>query len=360
MFSFIKNIIPLILLPFSALYGMGVGLRNFLFDKGILKSRSVSLPVICVGNLTVGGTGKTPHTEYLVSLLQEQYQVAVVSRGYKRRKRGFQIAGAESTAQDIGDEPYQIKQKFPNIIVAVCTRRVKAIQQLLKKDNPVIPDVILLDDAYQHRYVKAGMNILITDYHRLIFKDRLLPSGRLREDFKGRNRAHIVIVSKCPPTLSNQEEKDIENRLCLYEGQKLFFSTLRYGDLISIWGDTRRSLSTLSAQTHVFLLTGIADPKPVIDMITETKAQITSIRYPDHHHFTQGDINHINKIFSTLSEAGDALIITTEKDASRLKFSQGLSETVLKHLYYLPIEIEILNGQQTTFNNIILDYVRNH
>ena len=226
MLRFIKKNISLFLLPFSALYGIGVGLRNILFDIGFLKSRSFSLPVICVGNLTIGGTGKTPHTEYLINLLQEQYQVAVVSRGYKRKKKGFQIASAESTAKDIGDEPYQIKQKFPNIIVAVCAKRVKAIRLLLKKDNPTIPDVILLDDAYQHRYVKAGLNILITDYHRLIFNDHLLPAGHLREGFKGRDRAQIVIVSKCPPHISEQEEKAIEQGLSLYKGQKLFFSTL--------------------------------------------------------------------------------------------------------------------------------------
>ncbi|HAE25469.1 MAG TPA: tetraacyldisaccharide 4'-kinase [Prevotellaceae bacterium] len=350
-----KNISQL-LLPLSLLYGMVVTWRNILFDKGILKSKSFQLPIICVGNLTVGGTGKTPHTEYLVKLLQEQFNVAVLSRGYKRKKKGFRIAETNSTVADIGDEPYQIKQKFPNITVAVCKQRVKGIKQLLKSD--IAPDVILLDDAYQHRYVKAGLNILLTDQHRLIYKDHLLPYGHLREGFESRDRADIVIVTKCSPDITQNEMREIEHGLRLNPHQKLFFSTFRYGDLLSVWGDNTRKLSAFTENTKVFLLTGIANPKPILNLLHGTKAEITSICYPDHHHFTPGDISHINKKFNALSQTGDALIITTEKDASRLKFVQGLSESVLKHLYYLPIEIEILNNLKATFNNIIIEYVR--
>ncbi len=352
---FHKNISRL-LQPVSALYGVGVKWRNILFDKGILRSTSFHLPVICVGNLTVGGTGKTPHTEYLVNLLYKQFHVAVLSRGYKRKKKGFQIASAESTARDIGDEPYQIKQKFPSITVAVCNKRVKGIKWLLK-EIPA-PEIIIMDDAYQHRYVKAGLNILLTDYHRLIYNDSLLPSGFLREGFEGRDRAHIVVVTKCPPNITPEKQQEIQAGLQLRDDQKLFFSQLHYGDLYSIWGDATRKLSTFTENTNVFLLTGIANPQPVLQLLHQTPAAITSICYPDHHHFTIGDVSHINKKFETMVESGDALIITTEKDASRLKFVKGLSERVLKHTYYLPIEIEILNDEQTKFNNLILEYVR--
>ena len=344
------------MLPVSFIYGTAVRWRNILFDKGIFKSTSFQLPVICVGNLTVGGTGKTPHTEYLVKLLQEQFNIAVLSRGYKRKSRGFHIADTNNTVKDLGDEPYQIKQKFPNITVAVCKQRVKGIKRLLKSD--ITPEVIILDDAYQHRYVKAGLNILLTDQHRLIYEDHLLPYGRLREGFEGRDRADIVIVTKCSPGITQEEMRHIEQGLRLNSDQQLFFSTFRYGDLLSVWGDNTRKMSAFTENTNVFLLTGIANPKPILNLLHKTKAEITSICYPDHHHFTPGDISHINKKFNTLSQSGDSLILTTEKDASRLKFVQGLSESVLKHLYYLPIEIEILNNQQATFNNTIIEYVR--
>ncbi len=354
----VKKGISLLLLPVSALYGLVVGVRNILFDLGIRKSESFDLPIICIGNLTVGGTGKTPHTEFLVSQLYEKFHIAVLSRGYKRKTRGFQIADMESTAKEIGDEPYQIKQKFPGITVAVCRQRAKGIKQLLADKGQTPPEVILLDDAYQHRRVKAGLNILLTDYNRPIYNDCLMPTGRLRESFGGRRRAHIVVVTKCPSNLSAEEAKRIEQALRLQKEQKLFFSTLNYGSLISVWGDTQRELSTLSAETQVFLLTGIAHPEPIMDKLKSTGVKITSIRYPDHHHFTPGDISHINKIFNSMKKNGEAIIITTEKDASRLKFCQGLSESVLKHLYYLPIEIKILNNEQSTFNHIINEYIR--
>lgn len=353
-----KKITRCILMPFAMLYGAGIGVRNFLFNIGILKSHGFKTPVICIGNLTVGGTGKTPHTEYLIKLLQDQFKVAVLSRGYKRRTRGFYQATSESTAHELGDEPYQIKYKFPDTTVAVCDQRVKGIRNLLKKNNVSIPDVILLDDAYQHRYVKAGMNILLTDYNRLISRDYLLPAGRLREGFGGRSRAHVVVVTKCPKSISGNECKSIEKDLRLQPSQRLFFSTFHYGDLISAFGESKREFTTISKDTKVLLLTGIANPKPLLDLLHNTDAQVSSICYPDHHHFTNIDLKHIDKIFGGMADQGDAIIITTQKDASRLKFCKGISERVQKHMYVIPIEVEILNNEQNSFDKIITDYVR--
>lgn len=355
--SFKKEILWL-LFPFSCLYGLGVNIRNFLFDKGILKSVGFDIPIICVGNITIGGTGKTPHTEYLIQLLTKHHRVAVLSRGYKRKKKGFLIAHAESTAHDIGDEPYQIKKKFPDITVAVCTQRVKGVRKLLDLEDSISPDVILLDDAFQHRHIKAGLNILLTDYHHLINNDRFLPTGRLRDSFRSRKRADIVIVSKCPEHLSPAEMSDIKEGLRIFPHQKLFFSTLKYGNLLGAWSDVKREMSTITPNTKVFLLTGIANPRPILDVIKETGAEITSICYPDHHNFSSIDVKHINKIFHHLSESGDAILITTEKDASRLLLCQGLSESVQRHLYILPVRIAFLNHQEDEFNSTISHYVR--
>ena len=354
----LKKKVLWLLFPFSILYGIGVSIRNFLFDRGIFKSVGFDIPIICIGNLTIGGTGKTPHTEYLVHLLFKHHRVAVLSRGYKRKKKGFQIAHAESTAHDIGDEPYQIKKKFPDITVAVCAQRVKGVRELLQQEDTAAPEIILLDDAYQHRHIKAGLNILLTDYHHLISKDCFLPTGRLRDSFHSRKRADIVIVSKCPEALPAQEMSSIRTSLRLAPWQKLFFSTLEYGDLVGAWSDVKREFSTITKNTKVFLLTGIANPQPILNRLKKTGADITSICYPDHHNFSAIDVKHINKIFHHLSESGDAILVTTEKDASRLRLCQGLSESVQRHLYTLPIKITFLNGQEEEFNTIITNYAR--
>lgn len=357
--SFEKKDILRLLWPFALLYGIAVKVRNILFDKGIFKSHSFPLPVICIGNLTVGGTGKTPHTEYLIQLLSHHYKVSVLSRGYRRKTKGFYVAHAESTAHDIGDEPSQIKHKFPDITVAVCAQRTEGIRRLIAGEGDTIPDVILLDDAYQHRQVKAGLNILLTDSHRLISEDYLLPVGRLREDFSGRLRADIVIVTKCAPDITCTEMDRIASQLQLLPHQKLFFSSLSYGHLFGAWTDVQRQFSTLGKDTHIFLITGIAHPEPLLHQLQQTQALITSIRYPDHHHFSTADIRHINKIFADLSDDGkDAIIVTTEKDAARLRLCQGLSESVQRHLYILPIQVTFIGQQEELFHQTIMQYVR--
>ena len=346
------------LYPFAWLYGLGVRLRNAMFDCGLLRSQTFPIPVICVGNLTVGGTGKTPHTEYLIRLLtQTGRQVGVLSRGYKRKSKGFLWAEADTPMEQIGDEPFQMKSKFPNIRLAVDADRPHGIRCMTASQVQPPIDVILLDDAYQHRYVKAGLNILLTDYQRPIYEDALLPAGRLREPLSGKERADVVIVSKCPSDLSVSAAESIKGRLCLQPHQVLFFSTLHYGALRP-YADGRldrvRPLDSLCEDTPVILLTGIAAPgKLLADLNVYTK-RVRSVCFPDHHQFTMADAESINRLYAEM-DAG-TLVITTEKDETRLHHLP-LDEEVKAHLYVLPIEVRFLFGGQTTFNRKILDYV---
>lgn len=343
------------LLPLSWLYGIGVRLRNELFELGILKSRSYDVPVISVGNITVGGTGKTPHTEYLVRLLQKKYRVAVLSRGYKRKSKGFLLAAPDTPMERIGDEPYQMKQKFPEVYVAVDKNRRRGIERLC--DDAIAPgtEVVILDDAFQHRYVQPGINILLIDYHRMIYDDKLLPAGRLREPKEGTRRANIVIVTKCPTDMKPMGFRVISKALRLYPYQKLFFSTLRYGRLRQLFGTESRRLDSLKKEEQVVLLTGIASPEQMQQDIERYAPLLIPLPFGDHHYFSAEDIRLINETFSRIN--GDKLIITTEKDASRLLTVEGLSDEVKKHLYVLPIEVEFMQNQQETFNENITGYV---
>lgn len=343
------------LLPLSWLYGLGVNVRNLLFEWGILKSKSYRVPVISVGNLTVGGTGKTPHTEYLIRLLQKKYRVAVLSRGYKRRSKGFLLADSDTPMNLIGDEPYQIKQKFPDALVAVDKNRCRGIDRLCSDEIQPGVDVVLLDDAYQHRYVKPGINILLVDYHRMICDDKLLPAGRLREPWTQKSRANIVIVTKCPTDLKPMGFRVISKALRLYPYQKLFFSTFTYGRLTPLFGGETRSLSDLRKEEHVILLTGIASPEQMRIDLEKYAARITPLTFGDHHYYTDEDIALVNSTFNEIN--GDKIVITTEKDGSRLSGITGLDEIVRQHLYVLPVEVSIMQNQQETFNANILDYV---
>lgn len=343
------------LLPISWLYGFGVRVRNELFEMGILKSKSYDVPVISIGNITVGGTGKTPHTEYLIKLLKEKYKVAVLSRGYKRKSKGFVLAQADTPMHRVGDEPYQMKQKFPDVYVAVDKDRRHGIEKLCDDRIALGTDVILLDDAFQHRYVKPGINILLVDYHRLICDDRLLPAGRLREPKEGKDRANIVIVTKCPPDIKPMGFRVISKALRLRPYQKLFFSTLKYGSLIPLFGGEARPLGTLRAEENVLLLTGIASPEQMRMDLERYGTRITTLAFGDHHYFSRKDVAHINRMFAGLPSP--KLIVTTEKDAVRLQMAEGLDENVRKAMYKLPIEVEILQNQQDTFNENIIGYV---
>ena len=343
------------LLPLSWLYGLGVGFRNLLFEIGILKSRSFTVPVISVGNITVGGTGKTPHVEYLIQLLKDRTKVAVLSRGYKRKSHGFVLADGSSTVNDIGDEPYQIKTKFPDITVAVDKKRTRGIDNLTGGEYVKDIDVILLDDAFQHRYVKPGINILLVDYHRLVIYDALLPAGRLREPVKSKDRADIVIVTKCPKDLKPMEFRVITKAMKLYPYQQLFFSTHEFGALRPVFGKDQKPLTSL-ADKNVLLLTGIASPEQMLAELKTYAKAVTPMAFSDHHAFSNKDVERINETFSTLPSP--KLIVTTEKDETRLLQVEGFSDEVKKHLYVLPIKIQILLEQEEAFNQSIISYVR--
>lgn len=348
------------LLPLSWFYGIGVGFRNFLFETNILKSRSYSTPVISVGNITVGGTGKTPHVEYLVRLLKDKAHVAVLSRGYKRKSSGFLLATSETTMKEIGDEPYQMKQKFPEIDVAVDKKRTRGIENLINKthSNQDV-DVILLDDAFQHRYVKPGLNILLVDHHRLIIYDELLPAGRLRESVDGKNRADIVIVTKCPKTLNPMEFRVLTKQMNLFPYQQLYFTTVDYDPLHPVFeGKHARHFDTLEdlEGNNVLLLTGIASPGHMKADLKPYAASISPLTFSDHHYFKARDVRHINEAFSKMPSP--KLIVTTEKDATRLKTVEGLSDEVRNNLYALPIRISFMQDGEETFNERIIGYIQ--
>lgn len=345
------------LLPLSFLYGLGVRIRNMLFDMDILKSRSFTMPVISVGNITVGGAGKTPHVEYLVRLLQDRVRVAVLSRGYKRRTKGYFLAGANVTAREIGDEPYQMYSKYgKNIYVAVNANRCEGIDRLRYDKATSDTDVVLLDDAYQHRYVKPGINILLVDYHRLIVYDKLLPAGCLREPKEGKRRADIVIVTKCPKDLRPMDFRVITKAMDLYPYQKLFFTTLVYKDIKPVFSETLNfSLRDLTPEHNILVLTGIASPQHLLLDLQKYTQNITPMSYSDHHHFTPKDIARINNSFDAMPKK--RIIITTEKDAARLINIDGLSDDVRQHMYSLPIEISFMLEQGEQFDEFILSYV---
>ena len=345
------------LLPLSWLYGIGVRLRNQMFELGILKSRSFDIPVISVGNITVGGSGKTPHVEYLINALRDKVKVAVLSRGYKRKSRGYVLAGKATTMSEIGDEPYQMKKKFPDVHVAVDKNRCHGIECITGEDETKDTDVILLDDAYQHRYVKPGINILLVDYHRLIMYDKLLPAGRLREPKNGKSRADIVIVTKCPKDLKPMEFRVITKTMNLFPYQKLYFTTLKYDDLKPVYCGEDRKQASLTAKTQVLLLTGIASPRQMMVDLEPYTSNIIPLTFADHHQFTASDIERINTMFAGM-EGDDKIIITTEKDNARLFGMEGLSDEVRRNLFVLPVAVEFMLGQEEEFKENIIGYVR--
>ncbi|MEN9907937.1 MAG: hypothetical protein RLZZ540_1078 [Bacteroidota bacterium] len=333
------NLLRKILFPFAILYGLITAIRNFLFDKGILKSYSFDLPVIAVGNLSVGGTGKTPQIEYLIRLLSPKYKLATLSRGYKRKSEGFVLADANANAEILGDEPFQFFQKFPNIQVAVDANRKNGIEQLLS-NNPK-PEVILLDDAYQHRKVKAGFYILLTAYSDIYAADYMLPTGNLRESRSGAKRADVVVVTKCPPNLSAAERLSIKNKLKLAKNQELYFSCIAYDDCIY----SENSMIEISEirDEKKLLLAGIAKPGPFFSYLKNPND--VCLTYPDHHHFSENDIKEI------IIKAQDSIIITTEKDYVRLKGSLPDEQ-----LFYLAIQSSFFS-EADQFDKTIKKYV---
>lgn len=342
------------LLPISWLYGLIVYFRNKFFDWGILKREEFDIPVICIGNITVGGTGKTPHTEYLIRLLQNKYRVGVLSRGYKRKTRGFVLATDQTTSRDIGDESFQIKKKFPDVIIAVDGDRRRGIKKLLALDTP--PEVILLDDAFQHRYVKPSYTVVLSDFNRPVYEDTLLPAGRLRESWSHITEANIIIVTKCPK-LQPIDYRIISHDINAYPYQGLYFTSLGYMELRPVFSEnnTSKPLHDLNNK-HVLLATGIASPQTIISKISEFTDKVDTITYPDHHTFKPKDIKHITNRFNEIS-SDNKIIVVTEKDAARLVTRTDIDDEIKAHLYYLPIEVVFMD-KEDDFNDKILKHVR--
>ncbi len=335
----------LILFPFTLLYILITELRNFLYDKGILKQYKFEVPIISVGNLNLGGSGKTPQIEYLIRLLQAEYKVAVISRGYKRSTNGFIEADISSTPAIIGDEPYQIYRKFEDIIVAVGEDRVAAVGKVLKKHNP---DVILLDDAFQHRRIKAGLQILLTSYKQLFYEDLVLPAGNLRELPKNVKRADLIVITKVPENPNDKKQNQIRQKIKKYTNKDVFFSQIQYGSYII---NKQKQLYLQDIQDYeIVLVTGIANPVPLQTYLSEKNIKFVSLKFSDHHRFSTADIQRIEKKFDDI-KSSQKLILTTEKDYVRLSalLSGG-------NLYYLPIQTKVIEREK--FNKKILEYVR--
>lgn len=332
------KILRILLFPFSILYGCIVSVRSWLYDFNVLTSTSFKLPIITVGNLSVGGTGKTPQIEYLIRLLQDQYQIAVLSRGYKRKSKGFVLADAKTTVETLGDEPFQYHQKFKEIQVAVDANRVEGVSKILK--NKPDTQIILLDDAYQHRKIKAGFQILLSSYDQLFYNDFMMPTGNLRELWWGKKRADVIVVTKCPQNLSEQEQQIIIQKIKPNSAQKVFFTAIKYANTVQ--GSAILPL-TIFLQQKITLVTGIAKPKPLVDFLQNLGANFEHISYPDHHHFTAKDVEKIQ------AKAVHSKIVTTEKDFVRL-------EQHLKEVYYLPIETYFLN-QVKLFDEQVLNFI---
>lgn len=341
--------IRLLLLPFALLYSLAVAIRNWLYNKKIMRSATFNFPLICVGNLSVGGTGKSPMVEYLVELLQPHFKVATLSRGYKRKTKGYGLANEATTALEIGDEPMQFHLKFPQVAVAVGEERLVAIPQLLH-DRPET-QVIILDDAFQHRAISAGLNILLTDCGNLFYNDWFLPTGDLRDERRSYKRAQIIVVTKCPPALSVEEKNKIIKQIKLQKQQHLFFTTIQYGQPYHIV--TKQPIS-ITPQHEVLLVCGIANPQPLKDYLTAQAYSFTEQSYSDHHIFTIDDLKEIRKKYEGL-QGKSKFILTTEKDAVRLlKFSDQLHDLPL---YVLPVKHQFLFGEGTQFNHLVHDFV---
>lgn len=352
-----------ILLPISWCYQGLLKLRHKLFDWHIIPSKAFDLPVICVGNLSLGGTGKTPHTEYLIELLGD-YRLAVLSRGYGRRTKGFRLANASDSAETLGDEPMLYHLKYPEIVVAVDEDRVDGVEQLLRGQKDFPPEVIVLDDAFQHRRITAGLNLLLTEYGNLYSDDALIPAGTLRDIKSAARRADIVIVTKCPYDLPDDTLNRLRRHLKLLDHQKLFLSHLHHAPLKPLNTAAEQFLKnhqpngTQQETVGAVCFTGIAHPEPLVRHLQEESYQVREIRFPDHHLYREKDIQHVMEEFEKMPQ-NEKIIVTTEKDNARLKNSPYICQFESAPLFMVPISVSI--HQEEMFNNIILSYVReNH
>jgi len=344
-----------LLLPFSWIYGLVIWIRNLLFDLGVFKQIEFPTPTICIGNLSVGGTGKSPHTIYLAELLRKDFNVAILSRGYGRKSRGFFLVQKSDTAMNVGDEPLQYASRFDDVLVAVCESRVEGVKKILEIDNKI--DVILLDDAFQHRHLKPGLAILLTKSESLYVDDLLLPAGSLREYKAAANRADIIIATKCDFNSTLSLEK-LNNKLGLQSNQTLFQTAVAYDSYYSELEAKSYSAEQLKTK-NVFLITGIANPEQLINHTQQISKSFENVVYPDHHEFTVSDLVALRKKFDKFAtqNSGDAILMTTKKDFMRLKSKELAS--VLKGINIVVIDISIVfkEQQQKIFDQLIIDYV---
>ncbi len=352
----------LVLWPISRLYGLGVALRNKMFDMDILSSREFDIPVVVVGNIAVGGTGKTPHTEHIVGALKEEFRIGVLSRGYRRRTKGFILATPDSHPDDIGDEPYQIHRRFggEGVVVAVSEDRVKGIEQM-RRLHPEL-NLIVLDDAFQHRYVKPTLAIVLSEYNRPPYEDSLLPYGRLREPITSLNRADVVVVTKCPDTAQPIDFRVLREKLNLFPYQKLIFTSYSYRPLRPVFPDdapaTIPQLHSYGAGDVVISLTGVANPRPFLRHIRKRGIKVKVLRFDDHHRFTASDMESLRRKFATIASNPRALILTTEKDAVRLAACPYFPPELRSKTFFIPIEVEELSASDTSLATIVRQKVR--
>lgn len=353
-----------ILFPVSLVYSCITGLRNLLYNKGILHSESKKIPLVVIGNLTVGGTGKTPHTEFLIEGLRDQFRLAVLSRGYKRSTKGFIKATHLHTVSDLGDEPLQMALKYPSVPVAVCENRSEGIDRLLEL-HPEL-ELILLDDAFQHRRIRPGFSILLTDFNRLHTRDSLLPGGNLRESVKGSQRADCIIVTKCNPELDSDQRSEIIQEVKVQPNQEVYFSSYAYGALRPVFPAIHSPETLLKSPAEVELLlanmailvvTGVVSPRLLIDEFTPRCKELHSLQFPDHHHFGKRDFERIESAFRAISHP-DKLILTTEKDAARLLHHPMLSDSIKKYIFVVPVVVQIFDNREKELIQKITDYVR--
>ena len=322
--------------------------RNRAFDTGILKSREFGVPTICVGNITVGGTGKTPHIEYIAGLLKAEYSIAVLSRGYGRKSKGYVKATPDTPMELVGDEPFQMKEKFTDIEVAVCERRAEGIGRLMAEEKA--PQAILLDDAFQHRHVRAGLNIVLIDSNRPVWCDNVMPFGRLRESCSAIERADIVIFTKCKG-VTGEQKMAYRSYIKKVKDIPVYFTKVRYGKPYPLFGNRT---TELTKEKRVLLVTGIANPQPLRTELEEHGAKVELMQYGDHHNFNTKELEEIAKRFAN---GAHTMIVTTEKDATRIKQHKVLPQALRDNIYALPIEVEFMDGEEKLFNKNIFNYV---
>ncbi len=344
------------LYPFSIIWRIISDFRNFLYDKKIVRSHKFDIPLICIGNITVGGTGKTPHAAYIIGLLKDKYDIALLSRGYKRKTRGFRMAAPQTVSADIGDEPVQISRKFPDITVAVDRNRTRGIKKILELKPST--DVIILDDGYQHRKITPGLSILLSDYERPMARDHLLPYGDLRESITNINRADIIIITKTPENISVENQFPVEAETGIPAKKKFFYSDFIYLDPVAVSDKACQSGYPVSdPECGILLITGIASPAPLCRHLQRDYKRIIHLSFGDHHYFTMKDISKIQNAWNELGTE-KKYIITTEKDAVRIRELTFFPEPLLLSTYYIPVEVNFLNNKKEEFDNLIIEYVR--